>query len=290
MNMALARWSGRALIAAGLVGLAMATSLARGEALRRRDQWPAEADNLYLPSSSTMARTSLGHRELAADLVAAKANVYFGTQILSKAPQRWLERYITTAVDLDPHFHRMYLAGAAMLVYNGQRISVDAVEAANRLLARGIEVFPFDWELRFQRGFNLLFELPNLTGEDDPRVPHWRQEGVEELRQATLFEGVPYWLPSLVARMLTKQGSNALAIKHLEQAYAIATTEEARRQILLKLRHLQASQLSSRLEEDRQAFEELLKNGYPYAPEAFTVIAGPKRPRAVEIPYRTPAR
>ncbi|HXU84023.1 MAG TPA: hypothetical protein VN914_21660, partial [Polyangia bacterium] len=217
--------------------------------------------------------------------VAARGNVYFGTQILGKGEQRWLARYVNTAIDLDPYFHRLYLSGAAMNIYNGKAITLERMQDSTALLERGMTTFPLDWELKFQVGFNYLFEMPRQVSADDPRAPHWRQKGVEALRQAALFEGIPDWLPNLVARMLTKEGSQDMAIKHLEQAYAVASSEEARAQIRAKLVELKGRQFSRQLEEEHKKFQATVKARYPYAPEAFSVIA-PRRPRSVDVDER----
>jgi hypothetical protein len=275
--------AGRAGLAVAWAGLAVGTLLCLRQASARRATWPPEADTFYLPSSRTMHLMSLGHHELAADLVAARGNVYFGTQIMGKGPQRWLAQYVNTAVDLDPHFHRLYVSGAAMVIYSGQTITLDMVQTATALLERGVEVFPLDWELKFQVGFNYLFELPKLVHADDPRIPQWRQKGVEALRQAALFEGIPDWLPNLVARMLTKEGSQDMAIRHLEQAYAVASSEEARTQIRFKLVQLKGQQAGRQLEQEKKRFDETVQSRYPYAPEAFSVIV-PRRPRAISAP------
>jgi hypothetical protein len=254
-------------------------ALTRGALLRTlalRAAWPAEDDTLYLPGANALRAASLGHTELAADLLAARTNVYFGAQIAARGGHRWLERYLHTALDLDPTFHSLYRRGATMLVYTGQNISVDALLAADRLLERGIREFPSDWEIWFQLGFNLLFELPPLAGEDDPRVPEWRQRGVEALRQATLLDGVPPWLPNLAAQMLTKQGGDALAIKHLEQTYAVTSDEETRLQIRRKLGALRGGALAAELERESAAVRREIEDRYPYAPEAFSLIAGPR--------------
>jgi hypothetical protein len=279
---------GRALASKAGVGLALgalaaATLLCLRQSGELRGAWPPEADTFYLPSSKTLRLLSLGHHELAADLVAARGNVYFGTQILSKGEQRWLTRYVNTAADLDPHFHRVYLAGAAMIIYNGKTIQPSAVLDAVALLERAAVTFPLDWEVKFQLGFNYLFELPKLVSADDPRVPGWRQRGVEALRQAALFQGVPDWLPNLVARVLTKGGRDEMAIRHLEQAYAVASSEEAREQIRWKLMALKGEQFSRQLEEEHRRFLQMVKDRYPYAPEAFSVIAGPRQPRGVDL-------
>jgi tetratricopeptide (TPR) repeat protein len=267
----------------GLVGLAGLTFLALQASSRLRATWPPEADTFYIPAASALRVVSLGHHELAADLVAARANVYFGTQLMSKGGQKHLLEYVDRAVDLDPYFHRLYLSGAAMVVYNGKNVDLATGLTANALLERGTQAFPMDWEILFQLGFNYLFELPKLGGADHPRAAQWRQRGVEAFRKAALFEGVPDWLPNLVARMLTKSGQDEMALRHLEQAYALATSDQARTQIALELDQLRGKQASLRIVEEHRRFEEDVVARYPYAPDAFSAIAGPRAPRWVDL-------
>jgi hypothetical protein len=260
----------------GLCALAAVASLCLARANRLRETWPPEADTFYLPPSSALHVASLRHTELVADLLHARANVYFGTQIHAHVLTKWLANYLHAAIDMDPQFQRLYLVGAAMLVYNGKKIVPDVILASIHILERGRKAFPFDWEFPFQMGFDYLFELPQAAGEDDPRVPGWRQRGVEMLRQAALYEGVPYYIPSLVARMLTKSGADDLAIRYLEQAYAVATNPEARRQIKAKLLALHGQHSSEQLEENLRAFESMVRNRFPGSPEAFAIVAGPR--------------
>jgi hypothetical protein len=275
------------LVSGGLaVGLAV-VGKQRADVLR--SAWPPEADLMYLPSATTLRRLSLGHSELAADLVAARANVYYGTQLVTKGQSRWLDQYIHTAIDLDPSFRRIYQSGAAMLVYYGGKITTEAVEKANSVLVRGEKAFPTDWNLPFQLGFNLFFELPGTVSADDPRVAQWRQAGADAFRRAAVFEGVPAWLPNLTARLLTKQGGDELAIRHLEQAYAATSSEETRAQIKGKLELLKSKRLVEQMESGRKELEAALAEGYDYAPEAFRLIVGPRRPRSVELPGWTTA-
>jgi len=271
------RRAGLALsVSAGLLAISVVAHLCLAHTTRLRDTWPPEADTFYLPPASALRIASLGHTELLADLIHARANVYFGTQLHARVPTKWLAQYLDAAIDLDPKFERLYLAGAAMLIYNGQRISPDMVLAAIHVLDRGHKAFPFDWEFPFQMGFNLLFELPQDAGEDDPRVPGWRQQGVEMLKQAALYEGVPYYVPNLVARMLTKSGADDLAIRQLEQSYAVATNPEARTQIKNKLFALRGRQFSEHLEENLREYTRMIADRFPEAPEAFSLVAGPR--------------
>jgi hypothetical protein len=273
-----------AIVLAVVLALA-GTGAAQRASLAERGGWPPEVDTVYLPGARALGLLSLGHREMAADLVAARANVYFGAELAAQGRQRWLKRYLDTAVALDPRFHRLYLRGAAMLVYNGNDISVSALEAANDLLARGARRFPADWELPFQLGFNMLFELPKLVPAGDPRLPAWRRQGVEALRQAALLDGAPAWLPGLVARLLAEQqdgqagGSAAqeLALLHLEQTFAVTSSAPMRAEIARKITALRGRRRAADLEADAAALERLVGERYPYAPEAFSVVAGPRR-------------
>jgi hypothetical protein len=257
-------------------------------ASRLRATWPPEADTFYLPPSSALKAASLGHSELAADLIHARANVYFGTQMHARVPTKWLAKYLNAAIDLDPKFQRLYLAGAAMLIYNGQRITPETVLSAIDILERGRKAYPFEWEFPFQIGFNYLFELPQDAGEDDPRVPGWRQRGVDRLQQAALYEGVPFYIPSLVARMLTKQGADELAIRHLEQAYAVATNPDARTQIHNKLLSLHAQRASARLEDELKAYRSMIEERFPYAPDAFSIVVGRRLTALAILKDKTP--
>jgi len=268
----------RPALAIGLLLLALATValLCQSRANALHDRWPPEADTFYLPPSKIVKLASLGHSELAADLIHARANVYFGTQLHARLPTKWLAQYLHAAIDLDPQFRRLYLAGAAMLIYNGQRIVPDMILAANTVLERGRQAFPFDWEIPFQLGFNLLYELPSDATPDDSRIPGWRQQGVEILRQAALYEGVPYFIPSLVGHMLTKEGSKDLGVRHLEQAYAVATSEEARTQIRYRLAELRGQQVAEDLAKRQREFQSLVDGRYPDFPEAFSLIVGPR--------------
>jgi hypothetical protein len=278
----------RALVAGATLFAFLACLLLAGfgrrQASRLRAGWPPEADLMYLPPSKTLRWLTLGHTELGADLVAARANVYYGTQLHSKQPTNLIDRYVNTAIDLDPRFQRLYASGAAMILYYGGTITPDTVLKANAVLERGIKAFPTDWGLYFQLGFNKFFELANAAGPDDPRLPAWRQEGVEALRQASLFDGVPYWLPGLTARLLTKQGAEELAVRQLEQAYAVTSNEQTREEIRLKLQRLKNQHLLREIEEGRRQFEALIKDGYPYANESFGVLMGPRQPRWVPPP------
>ena len=265
-----------AAVLAGLGALFTVSSLCLARANLLRDNWPPEADTFYLPPSSALHAASLRHTELLADLIHARANVYFGTQLHARVPTKWLANYLNTALDLDPQFQRIYVAGAAMLIYNGQKITPAMVMTANQLLERGKQTFPFEWEFPFQLGFNYLFELPHDAGEDDPRVPGWRQRGVDLLRQAALYEEVPYYVPTLVARMLTKSGGDDLAIRHLEQAYAVATNPQVRAQIKDKLLGLRAQHASEQLEENLRAFERLVSDRVAGSPESFALVVGPR--------------
>jgi hypothetical protein len=275
-------------IIVALVVLVALTGHARGRAFGLRSGWPAEADTLYLPGSRAIKVMSLGHTEMAADLIAARTNVYFGTQLTLKGPQTWLARFLNAAVDMDPHLKPIYARGAAMLVYDGKEISLASVTAANDLLRRGVKAYPDEWDLWFQLGFNLAFELPKLVPRDDPRAKAWKKEGLEYLRRSTLFEGIAPHIASLVARMMTDQGERELAIRHLEQSFAVTSDPLAREQIRNKLTNLIGLHYSQSFDREVGRLGRVTETRYPYAAESFSLLAGPRIPAIVD-PAWSPA-
>ncbi len=256
-----------------MAALAAGAEWARRKAFAERATWPAEADTRYLPPSEALRVASLGHHELAADLVAARTNIYFGEQMETKGPQLWLKWYLNTVVDLDPHFEPIYLRGASMLTYGMGEVRGDNIVAATQLLRRGLEAFPNSWDLYFQLGFNLYFELPQFL-KGDERIAGWRKEGIEMLRKATLFDDAPPWMANLVAGMLTKDGHQELAIKHLEQIYAVTSDPEARANIEGKMNQLQGEHYAATFAKRAKRLERVVQTRFPYAPEAFSLLVG----------------
>jgi hypothetical protein len=254
--------------------LAAAADWARARVNAARATWPAEVDMLYLPSPVALRLASMGHHEMVADLLAARTNIYFGDQISLKGEQRWLSWYVNSILDLDPYFEPLYLRGAVMLVYSTRDMSINNLLDANKILERGIVIFPTSWELYFQLGFHLAYEMPPLVAANDPRKPLWRKAGTEALRKAAIFDNVPSWLPVLVAGMMTESGERELAIKHLERVYASTADEQTRLEIQGQLNKLVGAQYALGFEENAKKFKKMVASRFPYAPEAFSVVSG----------------
>ena len=163
---ALRRWS----CALALVAVTRATL---HHALALRASWPAEADTLYLPASTALRVASLGHTELAADLVAARTNVYFGTQIAAHGEQPLARALPQHRASISIRtFHRLYKRGATMLVYNGKDYLASTrcwppTGSSSAARARS----PATGRSGSSSGFNLLFELPSWPATTIARVP-----------------------------------------------------------------------------------------------------------------------
>ena len=248
-----------------------------------RSQWPKEADTLFMPGATALKVMSLGHNEAMADLVAARALVYFGDQISTKGEHRWLNHYLQAATDLDPYLRSIYLRGAVILKYQQSELTGQWVQQSIDLLEKGLQYFPDDWQFHYDLGYNLYYELPPLLARDDPRIAKLKERGTEHLRRATLSGQTPPWLPTLVSRMLTEQGAQEMAIRHLEQAYSTTDDDKTREQIRLKLILLKRSQLAERLERSEKAFAHFQQTAYPYAPDAFSLLVGARRTAGVNL-------
>jgi len=262
------------LATAGIIAIAAATLNARAGALSQRETWPSEVDELYLPPVAVISRASLGHTEFMSDLVAARMNVYFGDQIATRGQHRWLHYYVNAATDLDPYFEAIYLRGATMVVYKGKAFTLEIFKDAEKILEKGTRFFPNNWNLWFQLGFNRAFEMTQLVPKDSESFHTFQSEGIEALRRATLFDGVPAHIVTLVSTMLSKSGKRDLAIEHLKRTYATVSDPEVRAQIGYRLNALIGEQYRDAYADEPARLQKMVDERYPYAPESFSIIVG----------------
>ncbi len=272
-----------ALLCAILAGRLRASTLASFDAV-------VDDEDLYhLPPSTWIRAFSLGYTEAAADLLWTKALVYFGGQrartsvtasgkpsrLLSRA--RYTERYVSTVIDLDPRFHRPYVAGSRLVLYHDRKITEESVRAALRILERGATAFPDDGEIAFGIAFLNYYELAQLL-EDEEERRRARESGARMFRRAALLPGAPPYVSVLGARLLKREGLDDLVVEHL-QAMLVQETDPGIRASLQAQLEREADAAARRHSEAVNALYERWRREMGWIPfDLFLLLAGDDDP------------
>jgi len=256
---------------AGLLGLAFALvfQLHRG-LVQRRGRLPPEQDLHYLPEPTALRAMSLGYTELAADLIWLRQVIYFGDQLTSRGDFRYADRYLRTAIALDPNFRRLYAWAGIAYSASGLPVTNAMVRQSNDMLEMGLRRFPNDWELNFMLGVNYLHELKTT---DERQKQAWRFKGAEHIRRAALAGGGAPWLPVLVATVLTRGGETQAAIRHLEEILLTTEDEAVRTHVTNKLMQLRREAVPT-MERHRAEFTRRWYARMRYVPADLFVILG----------------
>jgi hypothetical protein len=231
-----------------LAAPALVTNAALGHAPALDAGRPPDDQMYALPGAGLLRALDLGHHALVADLVTARANVSFGAAVAAHREAPALESLLATAAELDPDVCERYRRGAAMLVdaAGAAAITPSAVEAADRLLARGAAAGTASGEIWFQLGFDRLFELPRLVAAGDARRPAWRRAGLEAPARAARLPDAPPWRANLVAKLLAEGRDPARAVSYLDEVYAETRDPAARAQMRRQLSALAGSAAEKR--------------------------------------------
>jgi tetratricopeptide (TPR) repeat protein len=128
-----------------LVLAALVVATARVQEYRVR---PYLYANLYLPSGKLVEQTSMGYRELAADLIWFQAVQYFGGYAKSQHSLAYFNGLIDIVTDLDPHFQFPYVFGAVVMSQD-----MGNFERGVEILKKGMRANPEVWEFPFEIGF-----------------------------------------------------------------------------------------------------------------------------------------
>jgi tetratricopeptide (TPR) repeat protein len=131
------------------IGVSLVTALAfatgRVQEFRVR---PYLHESLYLPSGRFIEQSSLGYRELAADLVWFQAVQYYGGYAKSQHDLTYFNALIDMVNDLDPNFVFPYVFGAVVMAQD-----LGDFERGIAVLKRGMQRNPRVWDLPFEIGF-----------------------------------------------------------------------------------------------------------------------------------------
>jgi tetratricopeptide (TPR) repeat protein len=148
---------------AALLALAMGGSIfAQMQADAARGTQATLEEVLYIPSSKSLKRMSLGYRGLLADIYWTRAVQYFGDKhIVQDVRYDLLYPLLDITTDLDPHLVIGYTYGSFFLsqaVPSGAGQPDKAVE----LLEKGIRYNPDEWRLYFNLGFVHFMDRKDL--------------------------------------------------------------------------------------------------------------------------------
>lgn len=186
-------------------------------------QWTTASKQLehlmYIPDAQYLQMTSLGHRELVADVLWLQAIQVMAGKKISDEAGHWLYRAFDVITTLDPHFVRAYEAGALALT-----TFVILPEESNRLLMKGMEHNPSEWKLPFYLGINCYFEL-----YDDAKA-------AEYIAQASRLPGAPIGLVPMAANLFAAAKSPQQAVDILALAYQNTSDESARQLLEIRLK------------------------------------------------------
>ncbi|MCD6499751.1 MAG: hypothetical protein J7M25_15775 [Deltaproteobacteria bacterium] len=203
-----------------------ATAYAHLTAHMSRVNFPDQVDAYYLPPANVLKIMSLGYHEAVADLVWTEAILYFGRQIAGVRRYTYLDRYLDTAIVLNPYNKRLYKWAGAVSMYNLRRIDQASVWRSIHYLEQGHRAFPKDWQILFSLASNYLNELHSK----DPKVEaKWRRIGADYLWAAANIGGGPAYLHSLAAKIWSDKGRWEVAYRRLQSVY-LSTTNPAIRE------------------------------------------------------------
>ena len=146
-------------------------------------------DVLYLPSSKTIKRLSLGYSGVLADIYWTRAVQYFGAKHI-KHSQRYdlLYPLLDIATDLDPHIIVAYEYGSVFLSQQPPD-GAGEPDKAVKLIEKGIRENPEHWRLYFTLGF------VHYIDRQDPKAAQ------EAFEKGSEIPGAQPWMRVMAARM-----------------------------------------------------------------------------------------
>jgi hypothetical protein len=247
----------------------------RGNLNRHYDASRRTLDDANIPRPAVARVLTLGHTEWATDILWINATLYYGETLYAHLPARYIDRYASAMIELDPDFRRSYLWAATALLYRTVSATRNDTQRAGEFLRVGVRRFRNDPEMHMQLGFNLAFEQAPLHPRNGSMWRRLRAEGGEHLRFAASSGVGPAWLPLTVTSLLVPEGRERDAI--LVLCDGLVHTDDAQALSMIEGRLLEL--LRGHVSDDPlyTGVVELLRirrRHYPWMPIALSVFVG----------------
>jgi tetratricopeptide (TPR) repeat protein len=186
----------------GMGGLLLLVSVGwlQGELDLRQDRTVVQIEGLaQLPKGEYLKPALLGYHHLGADLLWLRLVQVIGNKRNNADEYAWMYHALDVITTLDPQYVYAYYAGGVILgdLANRPDLSI-------RLLAKGVNANPEEWNIPFLLGYNYYFLL------GDPA------KGAEYIMKAASLPDRPAYLPGLATRMAAEAGNPDTALAFLE--------------------------------------------------------------------------
>ncbi len=192
---------------------------------KSRTRYSKFEDMKYLPSGQFLKGAALAYDELFADYLWIKAIVYFGDHFQTDKSYKWLYHLLDIISTLDPYFEYVYEFGGVALAYWAKDISHSI-----KLLKKGMINVPKThkryWTIPFFLGFNYMYYKKDFA------------TAARYLEEATKYPEHPRYLPLLVARLYSNARDPEIAIKFLQEIYRSTENEEAKKNLMKRIKEV----------------------------------------------------
>lgn len=226
-----------------IVLFAGSVSAVRGvEGARGREATLEEV--LYLPSSKTLKRLSLGYSGLLADIYWTRAVQYFGSKHMRRSMRYdLLYPLLDITTDLDPHIIVAYEYGSVFLSQQPPNGAGQPDEAVS-LIQKGIRENPDYWRLYFTLGF------VHYMDRHDPKSAE------EAFRKGSELPGALPWMRVMAARMAERSKDIRTAQLLWQAVFENSAGKEVKSTARLHLTSIQADIDISALERLAQDYRQ----------------------------------
>jgi hypothetical protein len=251
-----------------------ARELARSEALSETGGGAgAASEEPFAPSPAAAPFASLGYRELAADLLLARAMPYLGGR---RSTAEGMAGLCEAIVASDPQYRMVYEWCARAMTLARTGVDQGIYLRAIALLERGVQELPDDWRIPYTAGQMYMLNLQ--TGDPAERRA-WNERGARLIEAAIRKPDAPADAATTAAVLRTKLGQRQRAIDDLREMLLITSDDAARRRILDKLAELSnegADELAAEILEARRRFEARWARERPAVPATMYLLIGPR--------------